>query len=208
MGVRVQISARLIRWPTVCACCTGRADDVYRTTHTRVTGTRVVRTNSRWWDVPYCSACLDHVDAHSRARSVTAAGSTAALVGGIVLGLAVTSFGACCCGPGVFAPPRAAGDNQGPVQAGAVIITLGSLLLGAGVAVGGYLWSRKLEADARQRRRQAVRYAESLASRCCRTLDAAVEYNGWHGSVHTFWFANPQYADAFVRANPGKVLWG
>ena len=104
MGVRVHISARLIRWPQKCACCLGRADAVYQTTHTRVTGKNVVHTDSRWWKVPYCSGCLDHMDAKARASSITAAGAYTVLILGIFLGLCVASFGSCCCGPAVFAP--------------------------------------------------------------------------------------------------------
>jgi hypothetical protein len=192
----------------MCACCLGRADDVYQTTHTRITGKKVVRTDSRWWKVPYCSDCLDHMDAEARASSITAAGAYAVLVGGILLGLVVASFGSCCCGPALFAPVQPKAGNQGAVSAGVVVAMIGSVVAGVGVGVGAFLWYRRLEADARHRRRRAMRHAESLASRACCTLGAAVSYEGWYGSVHTFWFANADYADAFIRANPGKVLRG
>jgi hypothetical protein len=196
----------LIQWPQICACCLGRADDVYQTTHTRVTGKKVIHTDSRWWKVPYCSNCLDHMDAEARARSITAAGAYAVLVSGILLGLFVASFGSCCCGPALFAPAQPGAGNRAPATAGVVVAMAGSVVAGVGVAVGAYFWYQRLAADARRRRRRAMEHAESLASRDCCILGAAVAYEGWYGSVHTFWFANADYADAFVRANPAKVL--
>ena len=45
-----------------------------------------------------------------------------------------------------------------------------------------------------------------LSASCCEEDSLAVEYNGWQGSVHTFYFSSRQFADAFIRANPGKCL--
>ena len=219
--MRVQISARLIRWPQVCACCLGRADEVYRTTYTRVTGKKVIRTDSRWWQIPYCSDCLNHMDAEVRANAITSASAYSVLTLGIMLGLVVALFGSCCVGPALFAPAQPRAGKQEPAKpgqpnfpkseppkAGLVVVMVGSVLGGIVLSVGGYLWSQRLKADARDRRRRAMQHAESLASRSCCTLGSAVAYEGWYGSVHTFWFANADYADAFVQANPGKVLRG
>ena len=206
MGVRVQISARLIRWPEQCACCLGRANEVYRATYTRVTGKKVIRTDSRWWDVPYCSSCLGHVDAASRAKAITATGAYTVLALGILLGLVVAAFGSCCCGPALFAPAQPRGENRGGASVGVVVAALGSVAAGIGVIAGASVWYRRLEADARRRKRRALQHAESLTSSHCCTRSLAVAYEGWSGTVHTFWFASTGYADAFVRANPGKIL--
>jgi hypothetical protein len=208
VGVRVQISARLISWPQQCACCLGRATEVYQTSHTRVTGKKVIRTDSRSWKVPYCGNCLDHVDAEAEAKSINSAGAYTVLVLGIVFGLVVVLFGSCCCGPALFTPSQPAGGNREPATVGLVIAMGGSTMVGIGLVVGAYLWYRQLEANARRRRRRAMQHAESLASRDCCTLGPAVAYEGWYGSVHTFWFAHADYAEAFIRANPGKVLRG
>jgi hypothetical protein len=47
-----------------------------------------------------------------------------------------------------------------------------------------------------------------LCSTCCEENARAVEYGGWHGSVHTFYFSHSSFAGAFERANPGKCLRG
>ncbi len=204
--MRVQISARIIRWPQKCACCLGRANDVYQTTHIRRTGKKVIHTNMRQWEVPYCSACLDHMDAEDRANTISSAGAQIVLVFGIILGVTLAFFGSCCCGPAIFAPVQPGVGNREVAQAGIVVAMIGSVLVGVGIGIGAYFWYLRLDADARRNRREAKQYAESLASRDCCTLGPAVAYEGWYGSVHTFWFANVDYANAFIRANPGKVL--
>ncbi len=208
MGVRVEVSARLIRWPDRCACCLGRANTVHETTHTRVTGKKVIRTDSRSWQVPYCTNCLDHVDAASKAKSITTAGAYSVLGCGLLVGAGVAFLGSCCCTPAVFTPVQVNEANRGVAAVGLVAGVAGSVGLALVAVAGAYHWYRQLAADARRRRKEATEYAESLASHRCCTLDAAVEYEGWYGSVHSFWFANPDYAEAVARANPGKVLGG
>jgi hypothetical protein len=34
----------------------------------------------------------------------------------------------------------------------------------------------------------------------------AVDYHGWEGTVHTFAFGNPKYAEAFKQANADKRI--
>lgn len=75
-----------------------------------------------------------------------------------------------------------------------------------GAAVGAIVWYANLKAAANRRKRQAKAEAEGLMTDTCCTVRPAVEYDGWRGSVHTFWFANDWYADKFIRANAGKVL--
>jgi hypothetical protein len=60
---RVQISARLIRWPTVCACCCAPARESEAAVARRHKGVRVVRVEEKSWPIPYCSRCLDHREA-------------------------------------------------------------------------------------------------------------------------------------------------
>src|SRR4051812_44837622 len=60
---RVEISARLIRWPNNCACCCGPADTSINISFTSRTGVRVIHEQTKSWRVPYCSQCFDHIDA-------------------------------------------------------------------------------------------------------------------------------------------------
>lgn len=46
--------------PAVCACCGRRSETTQRVVATRVEGTRVIRTKTSWWDIPYCQACCAH----------------------------------------------------------------------------------------------------------------------------------------------------
>ncbi|MCS7270090.1 MAG: hypothetical protein NZ703_03300, partial [Gemmataceae bacterium] len=57
----VQISARISRWPEVCACCCRPADTTILVSATRTKGKRVIQTESKSWHVPYCSNCLEHI---------------------------------------------------------------------------------------------------------------------------------------------------
>jgi hypothetical protein len=180
----------------------GRADTYYSASFTRVTGKKVVRTDTRSWQVPYCNDCLDHADAKERADGITAAGAYAALALGIVLAggcaLGCFSFGVAAFGPG------------GQVtKVERVIFAL--CMLGLAVACPALLWAaavvfQRLRADAARKWQRAMQHARSLRSPRCCTFQIAVAYEGWHGSIHTFWFANPDYADAFRLANPRKVL--
>jgi hypothetical protein len=72
----VQVSARLLSWPRRCVCCGGQANTSYSASYTRTTGKRVIRHDTRSWDVPYCDDCLEHVKKRKAGDS--------ALVGGVV----------------------------------------------------------------------------------------------------------------------------
>lgn len=58
--MRVCVSARLISFPASCACCMEAADFERPARASRTTGTRVVRTQARSWNVPWCRACWSH----------------------------------------------------------------------------------------------------------------------------------------------------
>ena len=61
-GGHVQLSARIIHWPQMCACCCGRPNTTVEISHTRTTGVKVIREQTKGWQVPYCRKCLDHID--------------------------------------------------------------------------------------------------------------------------------------------------
>jgi hypothetical protein len=61
--MHVHVSARRVAFPHHCACCGAPPNTQYIASHTRVTGTRVVRTHSASWQVPYCAGCIAHVQA-------------------------------------------------------------------------------------------------------------------------------------------------
>ncbi len=78
MTYQVEISANLLSWPQLCACCYEPAQAHAEVAATRISRGRTNNTQTRSWRVPYCRACLAH---RSKRR---AAGPTWTLVGGIL----------------------------------------------------------------------------------------------------------------------------
>ena len=60
MSINIQVSAKIISWPSICACCGEQANASFRAKAVRTTGKRVKHTTTKAWDVPYCEQCLDH----------------------------------------------------------------------------------------------------------------------------------------------------
>jgi hypothetical protein len=65
---QISVSARLLSWPKCCACCGWASNTTHQAAFTRTTGKRVIRHDTRSWNVPYCRSCLSHVAAAGRAR--------------------------------------------------------------------------------------------------------------------------------------------
>ena len=59
--MRIDVSARTIRFPSNCCCCGGYADTEVEVSNTRYTGKRVVRSTTKGWHIPYCRRCTEHV---------------------------------------------------------------------------------------------------------------------------------------------------
>jgi len=77
---QIQLSARTVQWPAQCACCNGRAETTLRATTTRTTSKRLVTAARRHWDVPYCAACLGHIQKQRAAASTRKTGIGLAIV--------------------------------------------------------------------------------------------------------------------------------
>lgn len=84
MAFRFQISANLLTWPSLCACCGGQADTKIRASASRTTGKRVQHTTTSSWEIPYCSQCIKHKEAYESAFKW--------LLVGLLLGLVVWFF--------------------------------------------------------------------------------------------------------------------
>ncbi len=70
MGYDISLSARILNWPKLCACCGKRPDTKLNASFTRVKGKRVIRTDTHSWEVPYCSKCVDHVSKANSANTI------------------------------------------------------------------------------------------------------------------------------------------
>lgn len=96
--MRIEISGRLLTFPHACACCGAAPDNDVPVSSTKSWGKRVIHTESRVWEVPYCARCITHIrrseSASSFARISTvaslliavAAGYAAGLLAGIIVG--------------------------------------------------------------------------------------------------------------------------
>ena len=175
-GRFIQVSAHLLTWPRLCACCSRPATTDVAPSYTRVSGKRVVRTNTRSWRVPVCATCAEHSSIYGRTTGATAR----AITWGVAILVVSGVLGA------------VAGSSDGAINPAFVALgTIGT------IAVLVMLLTRA-HAD----RRTA---AGLLQDTCC-SVAYPVVYHGWSGSVHSFHFRNGVYAQAFADANAKKML--
>lgn len=89
----VTVQGDRLHWPNQCACCFEPADTSYPAEHTGGNGPFGLFEETRRWDVPYCSACLDHVraanDLSGPGMGPLAAGPLAGVMLGGPIGLLV-----------------------------------------------------------------------------------------------------------------------
>lgn len=202
----VRISARQIDWPLRCACCLEETDDFYEAEHTRVTGKRVINTDTRAWNVPCCGRCLHHAQLYERAMQVIAEKENEIeqalrdwpkprwydilfwIVGFILLIWAIATESK--VGLAVVA------------TAGAAAFISMMVLRHRRAKIA----HAEATSDLRTWKKSAIDAAsEYLSPTCCR-LGPPVDFEGWDGHVQTFTFWNDQYAAAFQQQNHKKIV--
>jgi hypothetical protein len=195
-GEWVEVSARTIVWPNVCACCCRPADTEVEVSSTRTKGTQVVRTQTRTWEVPYCRGCLDHIEAARELSSLrqTDDGNAGRAVGCCLLlavGLVVAVIWLCAGLPLFVAILLDA--------IALVVIGLATIL-----ALGGLAQNGESRAAEQRRRREETesRFGRASCEGCAEGDRVAVAYDGWDGPRHRFYFSNHLYAERFLGANP------
>ena len=67
----VEVTGAELRWPGSCACCFEPADGSFRSQHTTGGGFLGLFEETRGWDVPYCSQCLEHIRLEGSGRAAT-----------------------------------------------------------------------------------------------------------------------------------------
>ena len=90
--MRIEASGPTLEFPFRCACCGGPPDSTLPVPTRTIHGVNIVRTKANTWRIPYCSACIKHVDAGraaSRAANWTICG---ALVAGVFAGYGVSGW--------------------------------------------------------------------------------------------------------------------
>jgi hypothetical protein len=212
----VRISANVIHWPRLCPCCSANADASVEVTSTRHTGKRVIRSQTKGWQVPYCRACLRHVNAADDVGSLQRQIDYSRPPGNYHLTTALTWASASlvclmlgCCGA-LFSAEKPAGV--------ATCVILAVLLLGGAVGLSFVTipydkrshegavrsWELRLEdmkKELSDRKRQAPVFRN-----CAAPGQLAVEYGGWYGTIHTFHFQSAVYAERFRESNRGKIV--
>jgi hypothetical protein len=84
--MRVEVSGQIFDFPHRCACCGGPANSALSVSASKTTGKKVVHTKTSTWNIPYCSACIKHVDAARAAARATLWTVGVALVAGAFAG--------------------------------------------------------------------------------------------------------------------------
>jgi hypothetical protein len=91
----VTVRGDRVAWPDQCACCSETADASYAAEHTGGDGPFFLFEETRSWNVPYCSQCLEHVHkavnapgpGFGRLAAGTLAGSLLGPAVGLLVGL-------------------------------------------------------------------------------------------------------------------------
>ena len=184
----VEVSARILRFPPVCCCCGGPdPEHEYEAEHTRTTGVRVIREDTRSWRFPICERCLEWQDAVDRIPPPH--DSTIYYV---------LSAGVCVVVGSALMFSLMVWQEEGFTWAWLVVLLLALLPL--------FFYRNKAAIDKRESLRAEMKAEadEVRPSRTCRRHP--VEYRGWRGTVHTFSITNSIFIDAFCRANLSKLL--
>jgi predicted Ser/Thr protein kinase len=82
----VRVADEAVHWPNQCACCFEPADGAYTAEFTGSGGPFGLFQETRAWEVPYCSTCLEHLRAASSPASGGGGLAAAAPLAGLLLG--------------------------------------------------------------------------------------------------------------------------
>lgn len=104
--MQIHVSARTIKFSDRCACCLEQADTELNATFTRQVSKN--KTQSKGWGIPYCSKCVEHINAAQAQYTYAGLGGflafgvtlyfcgLGAIAAGLILG-AILGFGAGVC---------------------------------------------------------------------------------------------------------------
>ncbi len=192
----VEVSARILHWPQCCACCSGPSDTWVEVSYTRYSGVEVIRTQTKSWKVPYCNRCLAHMKA---SKDLARFGRFIPYLPALLIVAALAAAAAVL--PFLIRLPAFVGVLLGSVWVAVVTLGVVALYPPSARAYRGMLHRRE-----RDRQLLEDRLERSLSEGCAEERKLAVEYAGWNGSIHRFYFSSRQFAREFRRANAGKVL--
>lgn len=195
---RVDISARIIRWPKQCACCFRSADTFVSIAFSRIRGTEVIRTTTKSWNVPYCKRCLEHIRLSNELSDFSQSNSIvhgSLVIGGVGI---ITSLV-------LFFHGTLISDELG-IRRG--LLSLTTTIVTIAITHGFF----KIRYERKTKERHGIEVElesrrDSFTCTSCAEKDSlAVSYGGWHGTVHRFYFANTRFAAQFMSLNEGKCF--
>jgi hypothetical protein len=192
----VQISGQTIKWPGICACCCRIADDSLALRGKKAPGKKGSPSHSKDWAVPYCHRCLTHIKAAQGLRAFSMRVLNRSVVFGLAGGLAAAVGFVAAAGKSVYLAAVLA----------TVLAVATVLLILLTYAQCQAKYHEALQAKKVQRARLEQQLKALLSPSCCEEGRPAVEYDGWQGTAHRFFFASAHFARAFEKANPGKCL--
>src|SRR5579862_5573633 len=85
-NMKVDVSGQKFVFPQTCACCGSWPHTTFAAVASKTTGSRVVRTQSKSWDFPYCGSCICHVSKARTATNVSGTIAALAVVAAVVAG--------------------------------------------------------------------------------------------------------------------------
>lgn len=90
--MRVDVSGKSFVFPNECACCSTTPDTSLAVSASRSRGSKVVHTESKEWDIPYCCDCVKHIRAFEAAGSFARLFTFLSILLGGLLGFAVNPY--------------------------------------------------------------------------------------------------------------------
>jgi hypothetical protein len=90
--MRVDVSGHSFVFPNECACCGATPDRELTVSANRSWGSKVVRTETKSWDVPYCTGCIEHVRADEAAGSFARWSTVLSVLLGLLVGYGLDPY--------------------------------------------------------------------------------------------------------------------
>lgn len=88
--MRIDVSGQKFLFPPRCACCFDHANDSLVVSASRSTGKKVVHTQTKAWDFPYCAKCVRHVRSAEAATVLLGVLAGSSLLAGVWLWIATS----------------------------------------------------------------------------------------------------------------------
>jgi hypothetical protein len=90
--MRVDVSGQRFVFPSECACCGATPDSALTISASRSRGSKVVHTETKSWDVPYCTDCIEHLRASQAAGSFARLFTFLSVLLGVLIGFGVNPY--------------------------------------------------------------------------------------------------------------------